>query len=1035
MGPKVIQIMIQARDMASGVFAKLSTAAAGVAAQLSTAATGVATRLGPVVSGLATRLGSVVEGVGTRLGKVVIELAPVAADVFASMSKSAAGVTADVGKAAAGVTANLGKAAAGVGTRLGSVVTGAVSAVAGFFSEDAFGGVVKGAANLEEAMSKVQAATGASSEEMARFKAAAQEASAGSSFSSVEALGALQNLAKAGLSATDAIGALPAAVSLAGAGSIDLAASSELLTKVIGGMGGQFSDAAHYADVLALAAQATDTNVVGLGQALGEAAPVAQKMGLKLEPTVAMLGKLADAGIDAGRSGTALKGILTQFSDPASNFRNELAQAGITTTDFETALHQLADAGPAGSKAIQSVGTEAGPALRELIGQGTGALDELTGRLQNSEGSAAAVAATMRNNLNGALGSLGSAWELVKDTLGTPVLPVLKQGVEQVTAVLRGAVADGSVTRFGESIATAFTQAIQFVREFLSNFSFSEVVARLQSFADEANAKLTLVAGYATAAANLFKFAWGVMAAGSSAVLAAIYGVGSVFAEIVSGIQSGFAKLDGLFSKFTFGKRSKEFAESAAEMKLASEASGAAAQALRDKATKALGDVADSAQGARDGFAGLMNGASETVPATTAATQATAALTTEINSSAAAAAAAGVAYQKKMNDEQLTKQAAEEHRAAIAALRAEYETAVANGDWQAAATAQVKLTEALRQNKTEAGVTGEALKKAFSDLGVTSSAALTDQATKTKAAYELIKSSGTSTAADLSAGFRKAAADAIAANNGVAPSWVAAEASARGYRVEVDASGKAHLELANKAGSGLTAVASGWQMSKEALEAQQEAMDKLLMKYTLSADYTERQIKLLEREAAAAEKAAEAYRKKWNVDKEGYSLNTAGERVLAGESEQDVSNDVARLYGEQNRDNKDARRARQLRALARLRSKGNGFVTQRDLSADERRELDELEYKLLNAAQEKPEATVSKTGTATPQASGKDGKDGKDSQSGSTRPRERGISAGLGTTVVFNLQSGAKSVKTTPDGATALKSVLEELTNGKGTSR
>lgn len=57
------------------------------------------------------------------------------------------------------------------------------------------------------------------------------------------------------------------------------------------------------------------------------------------------------------------------------------------------------------------------------------------------------------------------------------------------------------------------------------------------------------------------------------------------------------------------------------------------------------------------------------------------------------------------------------------------------------------------------------------------------------------------------------------------------------------------------------------------------ALEELEMRYKLQADYSENQIALLEREAAAAERAAEAYRKKWNVDKEGYSLNTAGERV------------------------------------------------------------------------------------------------------------------------------------------------------------
>ena len=55
-------------------------------------------------------------------------------------------------------------------------------------------------------------------------------------------------------------------------------------------------------------------------------------------------------------------------------------------------------------------------------------------------------------------------------------------------------------------------------------------------------------------------------------------------------------------------------------------------------------------------------------------------------------------------------------------------------------------------------------------------------------------------------------------------------------------------------------------------------MDRLNMRYKLSADYSERQIALLEREAAAAEKAAEAKRKYWNVDKDGFTLDANGQR-------------------------------------------------------------------------------------------------------------------------------------------------------------
>lgn len=64
-----------------------------------------------------------------------------------------------------------------------------------------------------------------------------------------------------------------------------------------------------------------------------------------------------------------------------------------------------------------------------------------------------------------------------------------------------------------------------------------------------------------------------------------------------------------------------------------------------------------------------------------------------------------------------------------------------------------------------------------------------------------------------------------------------------------------------------------------ATERQADAMDKMLMRYKLSSDYSEGQIELLEREAAAAEKAAEAYRKKWNIDKDGFTLDANGQRM------------------------------------------------------------------------------------------------------------------------------------------------------------
>ena len=671
------------------------------------------------------------------------------------------------------------------------------AAIATYFGINAFAGVVRGAADLETAMSRVQAATGATGQEMQALRKAAEDAGANTKFTSTEAAGALENLAKAGLSAQDSIAALPAVLNLAQAGDIGLAEASETVTKAVMGMGLAFTDAARVADVLALGANATNTSVQGLAQALSYAAPVAQSAGLSLEATVAIMGKLADAGIDASRSGTAVAGMLAQFADPASAFRRELAAAGITTTDFEKALHQLAAAGPAGEKAILAVGLNAGPALRALLNQGMTALDALKLKLDNAAGSAAATAATMQNNLNGSLSGLASAWDTVKNTLGTPVLPVLKDGVDQLAGAFRAAVADGTVQRFGESIATAFKNGIQWVRDFMGTVDFTAVLARLQAFADGANATLTKVGEYATNAGNTMRLAWGVMTAGINGVLTAIYGIGSAFSEMAATVMTGVAKLrDGLAS-VTFGGLSESFRLAAEDARSMAQGFGEAAQAMRDKATQSMQDMADGAQLARDGFAGLVGAADKAGAATAAGAVAMQTMTRELQATAEAAARNIDATNKKALADAQAKQAAEEHAAAISNLSTAYSAAIASGNWQKAAELQEQINAKLRETPAAAANAAKAaadaaaaIDAAFRTLGVASSAELKKTADDAQRSYETIRNAGTSTAQDVANAFRVAAERAIAANDGIAPSWVRAQAAMRGYRIETDAAGK-----------------------------------------------------------------------------------------------------------------------------------------------------------------------------------------------------------------------------------------------------
>lgn len=659
-------------------------------------------------------------------------------------------------------------------------------AVAGYFGIKAFAGGIQGAADFEAAMSRVKAATDGSAQEMAALTKAAQDAGSNTKYTSVEAAGALENLAKAGLSAADSIKALPAVLALAQAGDIELGTASEYLTKAVMGMGLAFDDAARVADVLALGANATNTSVEGLAQALSYAAPVANSLGVSLESTVAIIGKFADAGIDASRAGTALNSIISQFANPASKFRQELGAAGIVTTDFDKALRQLAASGPAGEKAINAVGLEAGPALRSLLNQGMGALDGLTESLHNAKGSADAAARTMSDNLKGALTGLGSVWDSVVIALNTPVLPVLKEGVDALAGSLRRLIDDGSVARMGEVLASAFDSGIKGVQNFLGALNVDQIILRMQVIGSEVGETFQRITTFATNAGNAVRMAWGVMTAGTHAVMAVIYKVGEAFAGVASNVQSGVALImDGL-SLITFGGVSASFKQAAEEIRLSAEATWASSQALAEKADDSFNSMADSAQMARDGWDGLTGAVEQTNKVLPTLGKTVQEVAAQIEASGQAAAKAKVAVEAKAESD---RKAAE----SVKRLKQEYEELIRSGNLQEAAKRLLEIDRAQQQLSKSAGKaqeTADLLEQAYKNLGLTSNAELKKAADAARESFALLAKDGTQPPQRIAEAWKVMADRVIAANGGIAPSWLKTEAAVKGYEIAVDKAGK-----------------------------------------------------------------------------------------------------------------------------------------------------------------------------------------------------------------------------------------------------
>lgn len=796
---------------------------------------------------------------------------------------------------------------------LGSVqakVAALGAAVAAFFGVTLFAGAVKSAAEFEAALSRVKAATDASAQEMVALKQAAEDAGANTKYTSVEAANALENLAKAGLSAKDAITTLPAVLSLAQAGDIELAQASEVVTKAVMGMGLSFDQAGRVADVLAKGANASNTSVKGLAEALSYTAPVAHSLGLSLESTVAIIGKFADAGIDASRAGTALNSILSQFADPASKFRESLNAIGITTNNFGQALQQLAAAGPRGASAILAVGMEAGPPFRALLNQGIGALTELTAKLEDSAGSAARTAAIMQDNLPGAMNGLASAWDTVKNVLGAPVLPVLKDAVNELAGAIRGMVSDGTIAKFGESIAEAFRSGIKWGRDFLAQIDFKAITTSMQDFATRAGAAFTEIGNYASTAGNSVQLAYGVMTAGANTVLAYIYGLGIAFTEMAAFVVKGVASLSESLSKIAIGSAKQKLLDDAAQMREALAGLAGVSDEFARRANLAMDRAAAGAQIARNGFSGLMTATEATATASAKADADIKAMAASIEAAGKNAEAAGQ-KQTKASTDAAAAVAAQVTR--VKELRAEYEKQMALGNLQAAAEVLQKIDQAQRAVAASAELSSaqiEAQAKALAAKNTVAQAGLNLEMAQERA-YEATARAAGNEVAVLNSKIRQkeieikiVQATAKAMNDEAEASIRVAETKLKELHANKETNPELEAELRNRielgkakkleaeaAAAGVVRLQAEITMLRNGTDARDKHTDATLR----SARARDAATTALERENAAQERAIaaqeksnqlkeremELYREKWNMDKEGFSLNTAGQRVEA----------------------------------------------------------------------------------------------------------------------------------------------------------
>lgn len=180
----------------------------------------------------------------------------------------------------------------------------------------AFAGyAAKAGIDFEQGMAKVQAISGATGNELELLTEKAKEIGESTQWSSGQAAEGLQYLSMAGWDTKSMLAGITPIVNLATASTENLGTVSDIVSDALTAFGLSAKDTEAFCDVLASTVSNSNTNVAMLGETFQYAAPLAGALGFSMQDVATAAGLMANAGIKASVSGTALRTLFANMGE------------------------------------------------------------------------------------------------------------------------------------------------------------------------------------------------------------------------------------------------------------------------------------------------------------------------------------------------------------------------------------------------------------------------------------------------------------------------------------------------------------------------------------------------------------------------------------------------------------------------------------------------------------------------------------------------------------------------------------------------
>ena len=297
---------------------------------------------------------------------------------------------------------------------VGSMIKGMIGAQAVISGFQKFIGLFKSGVqsivDFEAANSKLAAILGTTSNNIKDLTLDAQRLGSATKYTASEATNLQIELAKLGFSRKEILQSTEGILKFAQATGSDLPEAAALAGAALRMFGAETSETERYVSAMAVATTKSALSFSYLQTAMPIVGPVAKAFNFQIEDTLALLGKLADAGFDASMSATATRNILLNLADGSGELAKALGGPVNTLPDLVAGLKKLKAQGVdlnttleltdkrsvAAFNAFLTAADKIVP-LREQI---TGVTSELND-----------MASTMGDNVQGAIAGLSSAWE------------------------------------------------------------------------------------------------------------------------------------------------------------------------------------------------------------------------------------------------------------------------------------------------------------------------------------------------------------------------------------------------------------------------------------------------------------------------------------------------------------------------------------------------------------------------------------------------------------------------------------------------